>query len=430
MKGRFNLFQRMMLRWRTLHPYSAVHVVRIERPLDTGALLAAIAEVLEGWGLTGLALDAGHRRYEYRGGKAVPVLSVLDGGEDPAATLDREIERQLNTPFPPGPALDPFRFIALRASGGFHLGVAYDHFIAGGDAVSRLLAAIATRYEDPAAAQSGTAPMRYPPTYLNLFTRHPMLYLRALAQLPELFAGTKRSFRPRYSDTNDTYNAFAHVRLPPREFDALRAAAKTWGVTLNDVLIAVLLLCLSPFAAQRRGAARRREIAIASIVNIRREFDPAVQSAFGQFLAALRVSHPVPEGVSLETLARDVHAQTARIKERRVYLRTVLALALAGLYWPFLSLRQRNKLFAKHYPTWAGITMLNVDALWASEPAAGPRDYVRGVSTGPMTPVVLAASTAGGALSVGVSYRRSAFSADVVTAVAEGLHASARASAR
>ena len=33
MSGRLNLFQRMMLRWSDLHPYSGVHVVQIPQPL-------------------------------------------------------------------------------------------------------------------------------------------------------------------------------------------------------------------------------------------------------------------------------------------------------------------------------------------------------------------------------------------------------------
>jgi len=429
MRGRLNLFQRMMLRWRSLHPYSAIHVLRLAVPLDEQALRSAIAAQLEGWGLTGLVLDAGQRCFEYRGGKAAPVLVILDGGADVAATLDREIERQLNMPFPAGQGLDPFRFFAIRTDDGFHLGVAYDHFIAGGDAVASLLAAIASRYHSPKAASADT-PMLYPPTYRSLFARHPMLFLRALAQLPEMLGSTKLAVRPRYRDPDDTYNAFAHVRLSPPELGALRAAATAWNVTLNDLLIAVLLLCLSPFAAERRSATRRREIAVASIVNIRREFDPAVQRAFGQFLAALRVSHPVPDDISVDALARAVHAETARVKQHRLYLRTVFALALAGLYWPLLTLRQRRKVFAKHYPTWGGVTMLNVDALWPRDGAPTPHDYLRGVSTGPMTPVVMAISTAAGALSVGVSYRRSAFSPEVVAAISDQLRRCAQPAAQ
>ena len=44
MKGRLNLFQASMLRWRELHPYNAVHVVRIARPLVAADLQHAIDE--------------------------------------------------------------------------------------------------------------------------------------------------------------------------------------------------------------------------------------------------------------------------------------------------------------------------------------------------------------------------------------------------
>ena len=60
MKRRLNLFQAMMLRWRDLHPYVAVHMVSIAHPLDAAKLKAHIAQRLEAAGLTGLSLD--HRR--------------------------------------------------------------------------------------------------------------------------------------------------------------------------------------------------------------------------------------------------------------------------------------------------------------------------------------------------------------------------------
>ena len=38
-----NFFQRMMLRWRELHPYNPVHVVRVPAPLDAESVLALLA---------------------------------------------------------------------------------------------------------------------------------------------------------------------------------------------------------------------------------------------------------------------------------------------------------------------------------------------------------------------------------------------------
>ena len=72
--SRFNFFQRMMLRWRDLHPYNPVHVVRVPVALDAERLRAGIAERLESLGLTGLAVDRAHWRYRYEGGPAAVEL--------------------------------------------------------------------------------------------------------------------------------------------------------------------------------------------------------------------------------------------------------------------------------------------------------------------------------------------------------------------
>src|SRR6185437_10531786 len=57
LRGKLNLFQATMLRWRALHPYSAVHVVRVERALSPALLRRCIEKRLEAAGLSGLVLD-------------------------------------------------------------------------------------------------------------------------------------------------------------------------------------------------------------------------------------------------------------------------------------------------------------------------------------------------------------------------------------
>src|SRR4030095_13749557 len=146
MRGRLNLFQATMLRWRELHPYSAVHAVHVEAPLDAARLAAAIGRELEVRGLTPLTLDAARGSFDYGGGAADVALAVLPGGGDPRRVVNEEIERQLNAPFPADGALDPFRFFAGGAQASFELGLAYDHFIAGGDSIVLLLQAIQARY--------------------------------------------------------------------------------------------------------------------------------------------------------------------------------------------------------------------------------------------------------------------------------------------
>ena len=172
--GRLNLFQRTMLDWRELHPYIAVHAARIAEPLDTAAARRAIDETLEHAGLTGLELDRRRGRYEWRGGPSASALEVIDAGVDWATTLATVFERQLNAPFTDDGRIDPFRFFAIDQGDAFFLGIAYDHFVAGGDSIVVLLNAIADRY---AGMPAPVAPLsRYPHTHRRLFARHPLRF--------------------------------------------------------------------------------------------------------------------------------------------------------------------------------------------------------------------------------------------------------------
>lgn len=425
--GRLNLFQRTMLRWRASHPYNAVHVVRIPRPLAEVPLAEQIGRSLEAHGLTGLVLDARRRRFRYEGGPAEVVLEVLPGGANSPGVVCGEIERQLNLPFADAERVNPFRFFAVTGADHFHLGLAYDHFVAGGDSIALLLDGIAAACvgAEPDRAR-GSPPERYPGTYRGVFARHPAALIKVLAHLPGSIAKSRRSFRPRYRADADAQVGFAYFRLDPAELAALRGAGKAWGVTLTDVLLAGLLQALAPLAADRRREGRRRELAVASIVNSREDFGAEPERVFSQFLASFSVVHPVPDGIALRELARDVHTETTRIKRDKLYLQTIVALGVAGLMWPFLSARRREGFFAKYHPVWGGVTLLNVDALWARSGRNGVRswEYFRAGPTGPLCPLVFAATTARGALHVGVSYRTAAFSRATVDGVVAGFRRS------
>jgi hypothetical protein len=420
-KGRLNLFQAAMLRWRALHPYSAVHAVRIDRPLDATRLAALIDVELEALGLTGLTLDAAHERFEYAGGPGRAPLAVVSGGEQPLQVLRREIERELNAPFPDDGPLVPFRFLAIDAGPSFFLALTYDHFIAGGDSIVVLMKGIWSAYRGTAEPRARPL-LRYPVTPRRLFRVQPRAAVRGIRRMREMLASCRRSVRPRYPGGADPRNAFTYCRIEAHEFAALVRAAKNWGVTVNDLLMALLLQALEPIVGERPGGERRRELAVASIVNLRHDFGYDATTTFGQFLSSFRVAHPLPPGIDLERLARDIHAETTRIKNERLYLLTLIAIGAIGAVWRFLSLAQRQGFYAKNYPAWGAVTMINVDALWVE--AGGtlpPPEYLRAVSTGPLAPLVVAVTTSAGILHAGISYRTAAFTREVVDTIAAGI---------
>jgi hypothetical protein len=414
-----------MLRWRALYPYNAVHVVRVDGALARAHLHDAIGAELTFSGLTGLRLDRARRRYEYEGGPPKFTLDVIAAGEDAHAALCSEIERQLNLPFPSDGRIDPFRFFVLPQDGTIHLGLAYDHFVAGGDSIAALLNGIVDRYRG--VSTHGAPPQLYPPTFAPLFARNAACFVRNLGWLRRAAASCRRGLRPRYDDVGDGYNGFVHVAAEAPATASLLATGRSWKVTFNDVLLAVVLRALAAHAPPRPATGRRRELAVASIVNLRGEMGFDTRAAFGQFLSSMRIAHAVPEGIALERLARDVHAETARIKKDKLFLQTLAAVRVNGVMWKFLDTERRQRLYAKVYPVLAGVSTLNIDALWrAGGASAPPADYLRAVPTGPIAPLVVAATTCADTLQLGFSYRRAAFDREQATRIAATVAASIR----
>ena len=417
--GRLNLFQATMLDWRDFHPYNAVHAVEIARPLDQTRMVAAIEGELARAGLVGLELDRANARYAWRGGAPDVVLESLSADPDWTVALAQAFERHLNAPFVRDGRMNPFRFFVMPAGAGFFLGIAYDHFIAGGDSIIVLLNAIAARYAGGAPTD---APLRlYPRTHARLFLRHPLAFARGLRRLPAQIASCRRTIRPCYRRAEDGYNAFTFFRIAPGRYRALRDAAHAWGVTLNDALMALLLLAQAATLPPRDMAKRRREFAVASIVNLRSAHGDDAHATFGQFLSSFRVSHPVPVGIGLPELARDVHAATTRIKREKLFLTTLFAMAVDRMIGRWRTLPQRIAVYAKSYPVGAGVSSLNVDALWRRGEGEAVPLYVRGVPTGPLSPVVLAVTTSANGLCAGISYRTTALSRDDVAALRDDL---------
>ena len=415
MKGRLNLFQATMLRWRALYPYNAVHVVRVLRPLDTVRLTAAVHGQLEDFGLTGLRLNARQRTYEWTGGPATGEIQFLAASGDARTQVDQEIERQLNAPFAADGGIEPFRFFVIDGGDSFYLGLAYDHFVAGGDSIVHLLRAIVDHGHG---GERVPAPQLYPPTYRALFARQTLPFLKGLTSLPGLAAGCRRAFRPRYVSAADGYNAYTRFEVDAAQQAGLDRVATAWGVSRNDLWLAILLKTMAGLAPQRFAAPRRRSLAVASIVNVRRDMGAASANAFAPMLASFRVAHPVPDGLSMHDLARAVHEQTKRIKTGKIYLQTLLALGVVAQEWRFLSEAQRQRFFAKHYPVVAGMTPLNVDSLWMSGGGgAAVLEYVRGVATGPLAPMILGLTNAGGAVAVGIAFRTTVYRRETVAAV-------------
>ena len=408
-RGSWNSFQRAMVQWNALHPYNAVHVLRFPGALDQERLQAAVRSVVERRGLTGFRPEPDRRHYCYNGGPMTGFINRLPVEGDGPVPLIREIETQLNTPFEFAIPGDPFRFVAAADADGAWLALVYFHPIADAEAIVRLLRDIATVYENPGALDALPPWNRFPRNHDLALLRRPVLLLRWLGGLPAAIRTARASHRPVYRDTADQRNGFRFFALPPDTLPRLLAAAKSWGVTLNDVFLAAILLAMSPLAEARFQAPRRRLLSVASIVNTRREFAADNRDDFGLALGSFRIAHEVPPGSRLDQLARAVQAQTGRAKRSRSFLATPLQLAVARWLFARSTPARRRKFYLKNQPLCAGLTNLNLNPRWETREGGVPPDYFRAVSTGPATPLVFSTTTAGERLNVGVSFRATVF---------------------
>ena len=351
-----------MLQWNELHAYNAVHVLRLAGPVDLERLRGVVSAVVERRGLTGFR--PGPAGFQYAGGAMQGIVRQLPVEDDALASLTHEIEAQLNMPFTLATEGDPFRFFVATEPAGSWLALAYFHPVADADAIVRLMRDIATAFRDPASL-AGIKPWnRYPRGRDLAILWRPVFLFRWLAGLPAAIRSARASHRTDCRDPANLRNGFCLFSLPDSVLPRLKAAAKSWGVTLNDLFLATILLAVSPLATGRSKASRRHLLSVASIVNTRAQLGDENRSDFGLSLGSFRVTHEVPPEIGLEALARAMQVQTDRSKRSRSSLATPLQLAVARCLFVRSSPARRPMVYAKHQPLWAGLTNLNLNALW------------------------------------------------------------------
>jgi hypothetical protein len=246
---------------------------------------------------------------------------------------------------------------------------------------------------------------------------HPVALLRHLLGTPDRLQAMRSCCRPHYRDRNDFGTGFTRFALGPGSLERVRARAKELGGSINDLWLAGLLMALAPLAPQRSGGGRRHRLAAGCIVNLRKDPASGSTQGVGVQLGAFTVRHAAPPGAGLAEVVRDIHKQTQRIKANALYAGFGLDLALGRCAMRWYRPSIRTAFYAKHFPLWGGVTNLNLNPLWPPAAHWEGFEYWRGVSTGPLTPLVLSISTSGPAMQLSLSYRTAVYRADQVEAL-------------
>ncbi len=409
MQGKLNIFQRAVLAWNKIHPYNAVNIVRIPRPLDPARLENTINSYLENKGLTGLKIDHYKDKYHYYGGPANVQVKIVTSQDDPVQRITEEVREQLNTPFNDKSAMTPFRFFAIRQDNSFYLGLVYFHLIAGDDSVIYLLKSITDNYMNRKRVDSGTLD-RYSKTYRKLLPFSFRHITGWLLTLRNQVSGVRRSFRAGYSNQINHDNGFSFFTIDSPQFKSLVETARHWDITVNDMFLSLLLMSLAPLAKKRENSKRRKNLSVASIANIRQDLSVTSPRTFGIFLGYFSVTHPVPAGATLEQIAKNVGEQTKIIKKYKISLRSIIDQFFSLKLMSLLTPERQMTFYSKYYPLWAGITNVNLKTYWDPAEEDDTFDYIRAVSTGPVSPLIFSLTTVRDKLNIGVSYRINIYS--------------------
>jgi len=424
LSGRFNTFQRTMLLWDEMTAYNAVHVVRVPAACDAERLTRTLARVLQERGLTGFRIDAKGYGFDFRGGVASVELAVCGASGDPHEVLRAEMERQINTRFDRGGEFTPLRFFAVPDGGSFWLGIAYFHAIADAEPIVRLACDLVAGYAnagEPAklgrweccAGAGGRGSWR------------PGLSMRKLLALPAQFRGIRTAIRPAGTDTDDFSNGLEIFTFSGGELDILIAVGRRLEVTVNDLFLALLMHSLAPLceAAKRPG---RDRVSLGCIVNARRDLGMEGYGGFGLALGQFSVTCGLAELSGVAPLARAIAKQTRRQKRAALYLANELEMGLVLRLMSLFSTDRRRRFYPKNYPLWGGLTNMNLKQLPMESATMRPSDYLRTVSTGPVTPLVLSVTTFGKGVNLSMSYRTSVFPKPEILAMRERFLAALR----
>jgi hypothetical protein len=412
-----NEFQRLMRCWAELAPYNAGIMARISGPADIERWRQAAHAVSEETIIPGRA-------------KANPPGQTEI--ENAGASLAETIRCQLNRRFPPEEL--PFRFFVVNHSPDSHwFGIMFDHWITDGHSGRQFLRRCVLRYQQPASTISPSLPPLHPleKDAVPLLAFHTGLRAlpRGFAECVRQYQRHRRAYRMWLSDPADLSSGFLYHDLSGISVRHLRSRARECKASLNDLFLAAIAQTLGKHTAAERSAGKRRglfrtprdQVALATAVDLRRLMKYPLEDTMGCFVTYYTSLLSNPETQPLETLARHIARETRSKKSPTSAMRSFSSMQPFRMHWDYWP-GDRKQIFHKGFPLLAGLSYLNLtDSSVEQEATSVPQvlGYLGISPTGPMLPMVFMLMTFGDRLSLGLTYRTAAFTAESAALIAE-----------
>ena len=420
--GRLSAFQRVMYSWSELHPYNATHTYQLAGPVDVPRLRGAITATYRDLGIGVVELAANGRTFHWERGTAEEI-PVIAGGRDWQGTFSQHITQELNRPFA-RPRCQPMRFSVVEGcDGSSSLTMSYDHWVADSFATRLVLRHVLGRYLRLDLPENDRPLTLYPDTYRKMFPHH--LGARHLAGAALRAWSQWRRDRapvlPAYSCVTQMAVNYEFHRTAPGTAIRLQQFAHSLGATVHDVLLAALARSLARVLPRRARRGCAPEIALGTIVDTRSEAVEDLGDSLGAFLSNFLVRCRPEESSDLAELTGQIASLTGPIKQRRRYFDAVVLMRVASVLWPWVRPSTRPHFMRHAMPMTAGISNVRLRDDWTEKAGGRILGYSRGVSTGPMLPLVLSPTTLGEEMNLGISYRLTGFTREKIDLLVESL---------
>jgi hypothetical protein len=409
---RLNPFQEVMTYWETAHPYNAGQVVRLDGRIDARTLQAAIQTACQHAGVGTLVIDRHRRRYRYDRAESIR-LEVIAPGESPADALRKALTESLNARFPDGPH-HPVRWSILDDPGtGSSLLITVWHHVAADEMAMRLLLRrVLNRYYGAQHPDDGPPLTVLPlPLARAIGSRHRALsQIAALARLIRLRLAVRKVYRFKEERTRGEGTNVHLASLAAGLAGQLATLCRSRGVTVNDLVLAVLGKVLASATASARARTAKPRLALGAAVSLRSVAPETLARGFGVFLGHWITLLRLPDA-GLPALLSEIVVQTRAAKSAQRAAMSQLGYSLLGLMSRWGSIRHDGRWYEKVYRLSGAVSSVRAGTEWFGDAGRRIREYALVSPPGPAMPLVVASATFDDRLNLCLVARDAALSA-------------------
>lgn len=409
-----NVFQRLIRKWETVHPYNAAQAMELRGQADTERWQNAWDESLAAMGLGLPVVEDNHLRFQPL--KTSQPVMVLP----PEVTFEAHVSAGMNHPFGNGEM--PFRPFIKQIDGSYFAGLVYQHWLADSVAVRLILREWFARVYEPQLARDRALRLA-DQGYWSHFGPHRIDWRMDHSAWSALrqFSRFRSVRRLKSGGSTDYSQAFIARGTTDGIVPRLTAFSRERGIKLNDLFLAAMMeQCARhlPFRTTRR----RRDLALATIVDLRRTDRNNMDEIFGLFLGFTNVIVREGDIGDFDRLLGAIHRQNQLNRQTHAAAASTGWLTLSLLLSRGLAVGKSYHFYRKHMPLAGGISNVNLAHTWAGARHPDPiLRYVRASPTGPMIPIAFTPTTLGDDLHIALTYRQAVLDARAAGLMMEGL---------